>query len=170
MSGSSCRKNVSISRCLLIFLALNVLGCGIDSKYVFLYIFPISGLPIAGFPSIDTFAWRRMGGELITGPLRMFCSIVVYAILLSALATIPLYIKKSFENKVLFKYYVLYWLVASLIFATLFLLLLGIVPNMPSYYSTNIEYIYFMLALCTDILLPPMLPALYQHYKKRKND
>ncbi len=159
MFESSGRKRVNISWCLLILLVLNLSGCGIDSKYVFLYSFPISGLPITGFPIIDAYAWRRMGVELIMGHLRVFYSIVVYAILLSLLATIPLYIKKSFENKVLYQYYVLYWLLASLIFATLFLSLLGFEPSMRS-------YIYHALYLSLDILLPALLPAFYQYYKK----
>ena len=160
MSESRCRKRVNISWRLLILLALSLSGCGIDSKYVFIYSFPISGLPIAGFPIIGVYTGLNMGVEYISGSLRVLCSIVVYAILFSLLATLLLYIKKSFENKVLFQYYILYWLVASLIFANLFLLLIGYVPDMNHYYNK-------VLRVSLDILLPTLLPAFYQYFRKR---
>lgn len=153
MSESSYRK--SVSWFLLILLALYLSGCRIDSRYAL----PISGFLLTGFPIIDVYASQRMEGELITDSHRVFSSVVVYAILLSLFATIPLYIKKSFENKTLYQYYVLYWLLTSLIFATLFLLLVGIVPSMYGY--TNRA-----LCLMLDVLLPALLPAFYQHCKK----
>jgi hypothetical protein len=51
-------------------------------------------------------------------------------------------------------------LLASLVFANTLLLLLGIVPSMPS-------YIRDVLNLCLDVLLPALIPAFYQHFKKR---
>jgi len=103
-----------------------------------------------------------MGVNLISGYFRIFASIVQYFILLSVLATIPLYIKKSFQNPQIYSYYKLYWWVASIIFANIGLLLYHVQPSLK-----NEEYWFFMICLIIIILLPTLLPAAYQYHKKR---
>ena len=142
MSKHTCKKKFNIWY-LQILIALSLSGCG---------------FPIRGFSNL------HMGVDILNGFFRIFASIVVYAILLTVLTTIPFYIKKSFENITLYKYYKLFWWVASLVFANLLLLLFNVEPTLP---TQNEEYISFMLALIIAILLPTLLPATYQHYKRR---
>jgi len=102
------------------------------------------------------------GINLISGNFRIFVSIVQYTIVLSVLVTIPLYVKKLFQNPKIYSYYKVYWWVASIIFANFGLLLFDVEPSLK-----NEEYWFFMICLVIIILLPTLLPAAYQYHKNR---
>ncbi len=131
---------IKIKLCLLVLCSVYLSGCS---------------FPIVGISNLS------MGGSnLINGSsLRITFSIVVYAILLSILATIPLFIIKSFESSTVYKYYKLFWCIASFIFANLFLLLLNIGPDL--------QYFSYMLILILLVLILTLLPAAYQYHKNR---
>lgn len=120
-------------------------------------LFSLSG---CGFPIRGFFGQMNAPDD---DPFRIFASIVIYTILLAVLATIPLYIKKSFKNPRVYRKYRLFWWIASLIFANLSLLIFNIEPIQ---YKEG--YWVSMLLLVAVILLPTLIPATYQHYKKDK--
>ena len=138
------KKNI-INLCFLILCFLCLSGCE----------FPIKGFH-SDLPSND----------LITGSFRILASIVVYVILLSVLATIPLFINKSFKITKIYRLYKLFWLVASLVFSNLLLLLFNVEPTSP---IENEEYMSFMFVLVIAVLLPTLLPAIYQNHAKNNN-
>ncbi|NOT85443.1 MAG: hypothetical protein HOP02_11840 [Methylococcaceae bacterium] len=101
-------------------------------------------------------------GDLISGTPRKAAVIVVYAILLGVLVTIPLYFAKYFENPRTYKFYKLFWWGVSLIFGNLSLLLLNVDPHSGQYDA----YILWLLILVMIILIPTLAPAAYQNKAK----
>ncbi|NOT85442.1 MAG: hypothetical protein HOP02_11835 [Methylococcaceae bacterium] len=99
--------------------------------------------------------------DLITGKPRKVAAIIVYAILFSAVLTIPLNMAKCFQNPKTYKLYKLFWWLASLIFAYLLLLLNNVAMNFSRGYISESIMHYFIVVML--ILIPTLTPAAYQY-------
>ncbi|NOT84555.1 MAG: hypothetical protein HOP02_07190 [Methylococcaceae bacterium] len=103
--------------------------------------------------------WGRSNSPHLAEKIPIiFASIAVYAIMFNILVTIPLYIKKCFQDAQFYKFYKLFWWIAAIIFANLFLLLLNVSPQ-----NNYKEYIVFSLVLILIILVPALTSATYQY-------
>ena len=95
---------------------------------------------------------------------RIVYSLGYYAYILAIFATIPLYIAKSFENRLFYKIYKKFWWVGVVVFQALISMLVGFIPvNMGFMYSLIIYSI-----ISASVLLLTLAPAAYQHNKKNK--
>lgn len=134
--------------CCLILCSVGLSGCGL----------------LEGLPSFPIESLPGLMGDYFEERSQKVASAVVYVILVGVFTTIPLYMAKCFENLQLYKFYKLFWWIASLVFANLFLLLRNVLPQENQYG----DYIVLSLVLVIVILVPTLAPAAYQ-YKKKKN-
>jgi hypothetical protein len=130
-------------------------------KKIWLLILSCFVLSACGFPIHSRYS-DMPGTNLISGSFRVIASVVQYSILFGILATIPLYIKKFFENPMSYGYYKVFWWVASIVFANIGLLLFDVEPTIQ-----NQGYWFFMICLIVIILIPTLLPAAYQFHKNK---
>lgn len=99
---------------------------------------------------------------LITGTPQKAAVIIVYAILFSAVVTIPLNMAKYFQNPKTYKFYKLFWWLAALIFAYL-LLLLSSIGNISDIVILHKDYMTLYIILVMFILTLTLAPAAYQY-------
>lgn len=133
------KKTIQAIAFLICILSLFCFG------YIFYWIIKYGGFPIIA---------RTIEGVEISNfsdSERMIKSILWYSISLGIFLVIPMYIKRCFENPTIYKYYKIFWWIASLMFGTLTAQLLGVTP---------LTIVIFVL-----ILLLSLAPAYYQQKK-----
>lgn len=122
----------------LILISVNLSACG----------FPIK-------PRIGMY-------PILGGSLQIVASVLVYAIPISAFICFFMGIEKYFKNC---KYYNILWMIISLIFSNLLLLLIGISPEQNQLGA----YIIGLLTFSLFILAPTLGSSVYKNRKKRNN-
>ena len=147
MLTTAFKNHFSTKIVLLLILGFSLSGCG---------------LPIIVFDG-------EYMGHYADNTLAIFYSLVIYAIWLSVLVSIPLNIKGTFTTTPQrYRKYKLFWWIASLVHANLFLWFLGVVlAGQQSIEDKAFDFL-FMIIITIIILLPTLLPTAYQYRKKSK--
>jgi len=95
---------------------------------------------------------------------RIIYTLGVYAYTLAVFATIPLYISKSFEKTLFYKFYKKFWWVGIIVFQALISMLIGLTP----FSGIFVMYLIYSSIFSASVLLLTLAPAAYQHNKKNK--
>lgn len=95
---------------------------------------------------------------------RIILSSVWYALLIGMLATLPLYLKKCFENTRFYENYKLFWYGGAVVFQALLTMLSGITTSLFVFHESMALMYYEVFSVI--ILAITLLPAYYQHKYK----
>lgn len=120
------------------------------------------------FP-ISSCGSREWGDYFFSLPysVRVILTLLLYAVLLGVIATIPLYIKGCFEDSVFYSRYKIRWcIIGVILFPSFVSLLFGVTP-LQGRFIDNYKNFLFLLTLVITILSVTLIPAVYQNNKAK---